>query len=131
MPATAYVLADATVTQLLAPVSAANTAAATSTGFDTLGYDGLLNVVYNVGAITGSITNLKVQASTDNSTFNDLTSGGVIAATTTANTSYNLAVDTRALRTSAGMCRYIRVIGTIATGPVLVSASITGFKKNG
>jgi hypothetical protein len=131
MPATANVLPAATFVNILTAVSAANTAAATSAGVDLTPYEGMVKLLFNVGAITGSMANLKVQGSTDNSTWNDLTTGGTAAASVTANTQYSLDLDVRKVITSAGYCRYIRVIGTITTGPTVIGVTMCAFKKVG
>src|SRR5262249_24496274 len=124
-------LSDASLVTVLASVSAANTAAATSAGVDLTTWEGIVYVTANVGAITGSFSALKVQGSVDNSVWNDLSSGGtMLSGSATANTSYGLPVDARNVRTSAGLCRYLRFIGTVTTGPVLVSVTLSGFKKS-
>lgn len=124
-------LSRLTETQLINAVSAANTAAATSAGFDLSGYEGSVRVIQQTGAITGTLDG-KVQASTDNSTWNDLATaadGLVGAQVTTANQIRAVALDVRSIRTSVGSCRYIRYVGTVVTGPVLISVIVVGFRK--
>lgn len=131
MPATAGVIALATTTALINAVSAANTAAATSSGVDLTGYEGVVNVIQNLGTLGGSHAG-KVQGSTDNSTWNDLISGGSFAVNT-ANTVSVISLDTRKVMTLVSSvptnCRYIRYVGTVTTGPSLISIQMTGFKK--
>lgn len=120
-PATQGVLAIPQQVNLLAAVSAANTAAATSLGIDLTGYEGVAQVIVNTGAITGTL-DPKLQDSADNSSFADVT-GLTAAQVTTASQARVISFDVRNVR------RYIRFIGTIVTGPVLVSATLNAFKK--
>ena len=122
-------LLDAAVLTVLLPVSAANTAAATSTGIDLTDYEGVITIVQALGAGTGSLFG-KVQGSTDNSVWNDLT--GAQTGTIPSpgfNTTNLLSLHVDNVRTSVGLCRYIRYVGTITTGPVLVGVALIGFKK--
>lgn len=108
-------------TIMLNPVSAANTAAATSGWIDVLKYQqGELAFIQHVGAVTGSITG-KIQDADD--------SGGTGAADVTgaAFTAVSSANNLQKLVLKAGMTkRYIRYVGTIVTGPALVSVSLFG-----
>src|SRR5262249_45675087 len=99
-------LSDASLVTVLASVSAANTAAATSAGVDLTTWEGVVYVTANVGAITGSLSALKVQGSVHNSVWNDLNSGGtMLSGNAAANTSYGLRVAGGNVRRSAGRCR--------------------------
>jgi hypothetical protein len=115
----------ATSTKLLDPVSAANTAAATSGWVDVRDREGDLMFVVQVGALTGSIT-WTVEDATD--------SGGTGAAGMTPNEGAFAAgaanqIQKRTVNASA--CRgFMRCVGTIVTGPALVAASVHARPKN-
>jgi hypothetical protein len=115
----------ATCASLLDSVSAANTAAATSGSgkwLDVRQYDGEIFVVANVGAVTGTIA-CKLQTATDaNGTGAADLSGGAFGATT-ANTTVCQAVDPR--KVTGG---FLGFVGTIGTGPSLVSCTAAGKK---
>lgn len=90
----------------LAP-AAARTATANGTGVDIRDFQGILKVLLNIGAVTGTAPTLdvKIQDSADNSTFADVT--GYAFAQQTAAANLALGIDTRNLR------RYIRAVMTI------------------
>lgn len=109
----------ANITKLLDPVSAANTAAATSAWVDVRAAEGDIEFINQIGALTGSLT----------WTIEDATDGaGTGAAAMTPNEGAYAAgaanqVQKRTINASA--CRgWVRVVGTIVTGPALVSASV-------
>lgn len=117
----------ATSTALLDAISAANTAAATSGAakwLDVRPYDGEILVTVNVGAVTGTVA-FKVQSASDaNGTgAADLAANGSFAATA-ANSCVKLAVDPKAV-----VGGFLGVVGTVVTGPSLVSAVASGKKK--
>lgn len=112
---------SATPRILLSPVSAANTAAATGTSVDLQGYDGDLIVTQTIGAITGSITGKIVTS--DASNLSGATDLVTFTAVSTANNTQNVA-----LRRSSCQ-RYIGYVGTVVTGPVLVSATVSASLK--
>jgi hypothetical protein len=104
---------------LLSPVSAANTAAATSAWIDVRDSVGDVMFVNQVGALTGTIV-WTIEHATDNSG----TGGAAIVpnegayATVTANS-----IQKRTI--SANACQgFVRCVGTIVTGPALVAASV-------
>ena len=109
----------ASVTLMLSPVSAANTAAATSGWIDVRAAEGDILVTVQTGAVTGSIT----------WTLEDATDGsGTGGAAITANQGAFAAgaanqVQKRTLNGSA-VRGWIRVVGTIGTGPSLVAANV-------
>jgi len=116
----------AVVSSLLNTVSAANTAAATTTTYiDVRRFEGDAEVVIMPGAITGSIT----------PSINDATDS---AGTGTAAISVNegaftalVANTPRKYTFRAGATRgFIGFIGTIVTGPALVGVAIQGRPKN-
>jgi hypothetical protein len=112
------------------PQSAANTAAATSSGIDLQGYVGVIEIVQTTGAITGTLDG-KIQGSVDNSAFNDLSTAadGLCGPQVTATTKQQkCTISVNSIVTSAGYCRYIKYVGTVATGPVLISVVLNGFK---
>lgn len=112
-------------TKLLDPVSAANTAAATSGWIDVRGYEGDLMFVTQVGALTGSIT-WTIEDATDGS--------GTGAAGMTPNEGAYVAGAANQIQkrtVNAGATRgWVRCVGTIVTGPALVAASLHGRPKN-
>lgn len=109
----------ATSTKLLDPVSAANTAAATSGWVDVRGFEGDIMFVNQVGALTGSIT-WTIEDATDGS--------GTGAAGVTPNEGAYAAGAANQIQkrtVGAGAVRgWVRCVGTIVTGPALVAASI-------
>lgn len=115
---------QASSVKLLDPVSAANTAAATSAWFDVRSYEGDLLFVNQVGALTGSIT-WTIEDATDGS--------GTGAAGITPNegayaagAANQVQKRTLAKRATRG---FVRVVGTIVTGPALVAASMHATPK--
>lgn len=111
--------------KLLDPVSAANTAAATSGWVDVRGYEGDLLFIAQVGAVTGSIT-WTIEDATDGS--------GTGAAGVTPNEGAFAAVAANQIQkrtVGAGAVRgWVRLVGTIVTGPVLVAGSVSSRPKN-
>jgi hypothetical protein len=118
-------LQTATLTKLLDPVSAANTAAATSSWVDVRYKEGDLAILAQVGSLTGSIT-WTLEHASDNSG----TGGAAITpnegafAAGAANQIQKRTINARA---TAG---FIRIVGTIVTGPAVVSASVASIPKN-
>jgi hypothetical protein len=109
----------ASITKALDPVSAGNTAAATSGWIDVRAAEGDIVVNNQIGALTGSIT----------WTIEDATDGtGTGGAGITPNEGAYAAgaanqVQKRTLNGSA-VRGWIRVVGTIVTGPALVAANV-------
>jgi hypothetical protein len=112
---------NSTTVSLLNAVSAANTAAATGTGVDLLDYEGPVVIVQNHGISTGTLDG-KIQDSADNSSFADVAGLTFTQSTTTVDVK-SLVVQSKQVR------RYIRYLGTVGTGPQVVSVSMTGVKK--
>lgn len=115
----------ATIKKLLDPVSAANTAAATSGWTDVRDAEGDVVFTNQVGALTGSITWTIEHAS-------DV--GGTGATAITPNEGAYAAgaanqVQKRTVPASA-VQGYVRCVGTIVTGPALVGASLMYRPKN-
>lgn len=115
----------ASVVKMLDPVSAANTAAATSGWIDIRQYEGDIVIETQVGALTGSIT----------WTLEDATDGsGTGGAGITPNEGAFAAgaanqIQKRTLNASAPR-GWIRCVGTIVTGPALVAASLISRPKS-
>jgi len=109
----------ASVVKMLDPVSAANTAAATSGWIDIRQYEGDLVVAVQVGALTGSITWTTEDATdgTGTGAAGIVPNEGAFAA--------GAANQVQKRTVGAGAARgWIRVVGTIVTGPALVAASL-------
>ena len=113
---------------VLNPVSAANTAAATSGWIDIREFEGELLLIQQVGAVTGSIT----------TTVEDATSAGGAGAAPLANpgggnfafTAVSSANNIQKLAIPAGAARgWIRTVGTVVTGPAITAVSVTGRPK--
>lgn len=114
------------VVTILAPVSAAATANATTGGVEVVGYTGELQIIVGIGPVTaGSITG-KIQHSDDNvpANFSDVAgmTFTVVNTPNTAGTVQTLVIQTEDVK------RFIRYVGTIATGPAVVSVLLVGQK---
>ena len=109
----------ATSKLLLSPVSAANTAAATSAWIDLRDSQGDIMFVNQCGALTGSIV-WTIEHATDNS--------GTGSAAIVPNEGAYAAVTANSIQKrtiSANTCKgFVRCVGTIVTGPALVAASV-------
>lgn len=116
----------ATSTSLLDAISAANTAAATSGSakwLDVRPYDGEIMVTLNLGAVTGTIAGKLQSASDANGTgAADIT--GATFGTTLTLTTTKIVVDPKTV--TGG---FLGFVGTIVTGPSLVSVVASGKKK--
>ena len=113
--------------ELLASSLAAGTytVSGESAGIDLQGYQGILKVILDSGAGGGTTPTLdvKIQDSTDNLTFADV-SGKVFTQVTDIASIQSLAIDTRAVR------RYIRAVLTIAgTSPTFGLAVVAVGQK--
>ena len=110
----------ATTIALLNPASAANTAAATSAWKDITQAEGDISIIVSVGAITGSIV-VTVEHADDSSGTNGaaFTPDDGAFPTITANSVNRRVIDSRSIK------GFIRVVGTITTGPVLIGANAT------
>jgi hypothetical protein len=114
----------AEVVKMLDPVSAAATANATSAWIDARKYEGDIAVTAQIGALTGSLT----------WTLEDATDGaGTGAAGITPNEgafTAGAANQTQKRTINASAHRgWIRIVGTIVTGPALVAASLLSHPK--
>lgn len=116
----------ATSTALLRPVSAANTAAATSGSgmwLDVRSYSGEIMVVLELGAVTGTISG-KLQSATDANGTGAADIPGATFGTTGANSTTKITVDPKAV-----VGGFLGFVGTIVTGPALVSVTASGKRK--
>lgn len=117
-----------TVQALLSAVSAANTAAASSAFVDVRGYEGDVQLTLNVGIIVGTLT-YTFQTATDGAGTGARTivpNEGALTVVTTANDDPNCQKATFEARNLDG---FLKVIGTVVTGPAIVAYSLTGRKK--
>jgi hypothetical protein len=110
----------ATTTLMLSPVSAANTAAATSGWIDVRAAEGDLMFVVQTGALTGSLT-WTVEHATDGSG----TGGAGITPNEGAFTAGAATQTQKRTVSASAVGGWVRVVGTIVTGPVLVAASVS------
>ena len=109
----------ATIANLLNPVSAANTAAATSSWVDVTKAEGDILFDVKVGALTGSIT-WTIEDATDGSGTGAATMTPLDGAFTAG-----AANQTQKRCINAGATRgFVRLVGAIVTGPALVAASL-------
>ena len=111
--------------KMIDPVSAANTAAATSAYISCAGAEGDIMLIVQAGAITGSMTPTFEHASDSGGTGSAaiVPNEGAIGAMT-ANT-----VVRRTIRKDA-IQGFLRIVGTIVTGPTLFAASLSYRQKN-
>jgi hypothetical protein len=115
----------ATPKKLLDPVSAANTAAATSGWVDVRDAEGDIVFTNQVGALTGSITWTIEHAS-------DGAGTGAVAITPNEGAyAAGAANQTQKRTVNAGaVAGFVRCVGTIVTGPAFVAASLLHRPKN-
>ena len=115
----------ATTKKLLDPVSAAATANATSAWIDARDAEGDIMFVNQVGALTGSITWTIEHASDGSGT------GAVVITPNEGAYAAGAAnqIQKRTVNASA-IQGFMRCVGTVVTGPALVSASISYRPKN-
>jgi len=111
---------------LLNPISAANTAAATSAWVDVRGYEGDLVFNAQMGVLTAGSLTWTIEDATDGS--------GTGAAGVTPNEGAFAAGASNQLQkrtVNAGATRgWVRLVGTIVTGPAVVAASLLSRPKN-
>lgn len=110
----------ATTAKLLDPVSAGNTAAATSGWTDVRAAEGDLMFITQVGALTGSIT-WTIEHASDGS-------GTGAAALTPNEGAFSAGAANQVQKRTISANRvagWVRVVGTIVTGPALVAASVS------
>lgn len=112
---------------LLESKSCAATANATSAWTAVAGYEGTVSVHINVGAITGTVdfTFFTNDAASDTGQDEITPLGGALAQITTSNdvAVYVAHFDARVIQ------GYLKVVGTIGTGPALLAYTLVGRKK--
>jgi len=116
----------ATSTSLLRTASCANTAAATSGAglwLDVRPYDGEVMVVFDLGAVTGTISG-KLQSATDANGTGGADIPGATFGTTAANSTTKIVIDPKMVPGG-----FVGFLGTIGTGPSLVSVVASGKRK--
>lgn len=116
----------ATSATILRPVSAANTAAATTGSglwLDVRQYDGELLVCLDLGAVTGTIAG-KLQSATDTNGTGAADITGATFGTTAANSTTKIVVDPKKV-----VGGFLGFVGTIVTGPSVLSVTVHGKKK--
>lgn len=114
----------AEVVKLLDPVSAAATANATSAWVDVRKYEGDLVFTTQVGALSGSIT-WTIEDATDGSG-----TGGAGITPNEGAFAAGAANQVQKRTVNAGATRgWVRVVGTIVTGPALVAANLKSHPK--
>jgi len=110
---------------LLNPVSAANTAAATSAWVDVRPVEGDIVFVNHVGVLTAGSITWTIEHASDGS--------GTGAAAITPNEGAYVAGATNQIQKrtipAGAVAGWVRCVGTIVTGPALVAASIISHPK--
>jgi hypothetical protein len=110
---------------MINPASCANTAAATSGWIDVRTYEGDIEVIQQVGAVTGSITG-GIETASDGSG----TGAAALTPKEGAFTAVSSANEVQKRTIGKGdVLGWIRYIGTIVTGPALVGVSLCSQKK--
>jgi hypothetical protein len=114
-----------TIKKLLDPASAANTAAATSAWISVIGSEGDLVFEVALGAVTGSFTPTFEHAS-------DAGGTGAVAITPNEGAIGAMTTNTVVKRTvrKDAVQGFVRIVGTIVTGPSLCQASVAYRQKN-
>ena len=116
-----------TRTKMLAAVSAANTAAASSAYIDVRGYEGQVSVEISQGIVVGTVDYTFSTNDAANSSGATLIVplGGALAQITTSNDDahYTAVFDAKQLR------GYLSVVATVVTGPSIASLTFVGRKK--
>lgn len=122
-----HILESASVTKIAASVSAANTAAASVWSPAVPPSEGIVLLVLSVGIITGTLdfTFTTNTAASDSGATTIVPIGGAIAQITTSNDDavYVAAFPATQLR------GFVKVVGTVGTGPALVSYTMVTIPK--
>lgn len=117
----------ASAVTMVAAVSAANTAAATSAWIDVQKYEGDLVIISQVGILTGSLTPT-IEDATDGSGTGAAGVTPTEGAFTAVTTSNDPLMEKRTI--PAGAVRgWIRYVGTIVTGPAPVAVTLLATPK--
>ena len=118
----------ASIIALLAPVDAANTGAATGSWTDVRAYEGEITVTIHVGVVTAGSVALVIQGATDDQGAGAATITPNEGAWTTVTTSNDPLIQKRTFD-AKGTGGYIRIVGTVTTGPVEISSSFLAHPK--
>jgi hypothetical protein len=111
--------------KMIDPASCANTAAATSAYISTIGAEGDIVLIVSVGAITGSMTPTFEHASDSGGTGSvAITPNEGAIGAMTANTVVRRTINHNAIQ------GFLRVVGTIVTGPSLFACGLHYRQKN-
>lgn len=120
MPSPSVQLAQAVAVNVITPVSQ-GAGAYLSAGIDLLDYEGVVQVVQNLGVLVGAYTvPVITQSDTVGGTYSALTTSGAFGTTASALTSVTFNASS-----SKRFIKYGASVGTSA----LVSVNLTGFKK--
>ena len=116
------------LTVLLAPINATNTTEATGAWTDVRFKEGDLDIIVSVGVVTAGSVAIVIQDATDDQGAGAATITPNEGAWTTVTTSNDPMGQKRTInaKTTRG---YIRVLGTVTTGPVAISATLEAHPK--
>ncbi len=114
----------ASILTVLAALSAAATVNATSSYIDCRGFEGDIEFIISVGAITGSCTPSFEDATDSGGTGNAAILPNETLSALVANTARKYTINAKAHR------GFIRFIGTIVTGPTILGVTRQGRPKN-
>lgn len=115
--------------QMLAAVSAANTAAATSAWIDVRKYEGDLIIISNVGLLTAGSLTPTIEDATDGSGTGGAAFTGLNEGAFTAVTTSNDPLQEKRTIPAGATRGWIRYVGTIVTGPALIGVSLLSHPK--
>lgn len=118
----------AETTELLAPLSAAATANATSSWVDARKYEGDLVFVVQTGVVTAGQIVWTIEHASDGSGTGAAGITPTEGAFTTVTTANDPLTQKRTVPATS-IAGWVRVVGTITTGPALVSASLSATPK--
>jgi hypothetical protein len=102
---------------VLASVSAADTAAATSGWIDVRTYKGTLKFIINSGAVTGNTVGKLRSAS-------DVGGTGAADITGATHTAISTSSQVRSIEIPATTAPFIQYVGTVTTGPIVLSVTL-------
>lgn len=118
----------ATCTALLAPGEKADTAACTGSWIDAREYEGVLVFVVQIGVVTAGQVVLIVETATDDQGAGATTLTLTEGAFTTVTTSNDPLTQKRTAPAGA-VLGWVRIKGTVTTGPVNMSAALLSRPK--
>lgn len=114
----------ATILPALSAAATANATTSTSGGYlDIRPYQGELLVIQALGAVTGTIAG-KLQSASDANGTGAADIAGAVFPTNTANSTSKVVLDPKTV-----VGGFLGYVGTIATGPSLVSVTVSGKKQ--